>query len=114
MKITGKMNFRVVLLLALLLGCAGSRPGVADSERLKGPWFSNGPSFDFVIQEDTILFEFDMREHRYRLDGHVLVIEYDDGIQRKRILRLTADQMEWQDETFGTRSVFFRKGVWER
>jgi len=40
--------------------------------------------------------EFDMKEHPYRLDGNVLIIDFEDptlGVQRKRILRLTDDEL---------------------
>lgn len=103
------------LCVALLLsGCASAGPAAIDPARLLGPWFADGPSFEIVIQERTILFELDMQEHPYRLDGDVLIIEFEDGEQRKRITRLTADEMEWRDETFETVSVLYRKGIWER
>jgi hypothetical protein len=98
----------------ILLGCAASNQAAVDADSLHGPWFSDGPSFDLVIHERTILFEFDMKEHPYRLEGDLLIIEFDDGAQHKRILRLTADEMEWRDEKFGTVSLFHRKGIWER
>ncbi len=108
------MSARWLLLALVLFGCAGSRPLAIDVDQLKGPWFSDGPSFELVIQDTTILFEFDMTEHVYRLEGDVLVIQFDEGIQRKRILRLTEDRLELQDEQFDSRSVLYRKGIWER
>lgn len=104
---------RVVALCLLLVRC-GTAPVPLETALLHGPWFTDGPSFELVIREQTILFEFDMMEHPYRLENGVLVIEFDDGVQRKRILRLTRDEMEWRDEAFGTVSVFHRKGAWDR
>ena len=104
-----------LLCVALLLsGCASAGRPVIDPARLLGPWFADGPSFEIVIQERTILYEFDMQEHPYRLDGDVLIIEFEDGEQRKRITRLTENEMEWRDEKFATVSVLVRKGIWER
>ncbi len=103
-------------LLALVLGLvalAGS-PRSIDVERLKGAWFGDGPSFELVVKDRTILFEFDMKEHAYRLDGDLLIVSYDDGEQRHRIIRLTDEEMEWESEATGQRSVLYRKGAWER
>ena len=44
-----------------------------------------------------------MKEHPYRLEGDVLVIDFEDptlGVQRKRILRLTDDELEYKDEQY--------------
>jgi hypothetical protein len=98
----------------LLSGCMASTQSTIDPMLLRGAWFTDGPSFDLVINERTILFELDMKEHPYRLEGDVLIIQMDDGEQRQRIIRLTKDEMEWRHETFGLVSVFYRKGVWER
>jgi hypothetical protein len=41
--------------------------------------------------------------HPYRLEGDVLVIDFEDptlGVQRKRILRLTHDELEFKDEQY--------------
>ncbi len=89
------------ILCALVAACATTRPTV-NLANLKGDWWSNGPSFDMVIYGRTILFEFDMKEHPYRVEGNVLVIDFQDpslGIQRKRIVRLTADELEIEDIT---------------
>jgi hypothetical protein len=103
-----------LLVSFLFLGCVAAHQTTISADRLQGPWFTDSPSFELVIHERTILFEFDMQEHPYRLDGDVLIIDFENGEQRKRILRLTADEMEWQDEKFGTVSVLYRKGIWER
>jgi hypothetical protein len=103
-----------LLALALgLLACASSRESVA-VERLKGAWFSDGPSFELVVHDRTILFEFDMKEHAYHLDGDRLTVSFDDGEQLHRIIRLTDEEMEWETEATGRRSVLYRKGAWER
>src|SRR5438552_7955919 len=50
----------------------------------------------------------DMKEHPYRLEGNVLIIDFEDptlGVQRKRILRLTDDELEFKDEEYGLTEV---------
>ncbi len=64
-----------------------------------------------LIKERTILFEFDMKEHPYRLEGNTIVIDFQDptlGVQRKRIIRLTADELEIEDQPSGHRGVYRR------
>ena len=93
------------------LGCAGSHAERVDAELLKGAWSSDGQNFDFVIQERTILFEFDMKEHPYQLQGDVVVVDFEDptlGIQRKRVVRVSADELEWEDQDFGVRETYRR------
>ena len=85
---------------ALAVGGAQSAPPLIDRELLHAAWARDGERFDFVIGETAILYEFDMREHPYELDGHILVIDFEDptlGVQRKEILRLTADELELRD-----------------
>ena len=94
-----------------LLGCAGSQTGRVDAALLRGAWSVDGQNFDFVIQERTILFEFDMKEHPYRLEDDVVVVDFEDpslGIQRKRIVRLSAEELEWEDQAFGGRETYRR------
>jgi hypothetical protein len=101
---------RSLPLLALLFFSCASGTAV-DAHLLKGPWTSGGPSFDFDIGERTILFEFDMKEHPYTIEGRTVVIDFQDpalGIQRKRVLLLTEDVLEWQDEQYGVRGVYRR------
>ena len=102
----------IAVVLGLLSICASPRS--VDVQRLKGAWFGDGPSFELVVRDRTILFELDMKEHAYRIDGDVLIIAYDDGEQRHRIVRLTDEEMEWESEATATRSVFHRKGAWEQ
>lgn len=89
-------------------------PRTIDVEHLQGAWFGDGPSFELVVHDRTILFEFDMKEHAYRLDGDLLIVTYDDGERRHRVVRLTDEEMEWESEATGQRSVLYRKGAWER
>lgn len=76
-----------------------------------GAWTSRGPSFDFDIRESTILYEFDMQEHPYTLEGDTLVIDLQStslGVQRKRILKLTPDVPVLQDVRAGSSTEFHR------
>jgi hypothetical protein len=79
-----------------------------DRQLLKGAWTSGGPSFDMVIQDSTILFEFDMKEHPYTLNDSLLIIDFQDptlGIQTKKILKLTKKELVFRDlqsEMIGT------------
>ena len=82
-----------------------------DTLQLKGAWTSRGGSFEFLIQEKTILYEFDMKEHPYRLDGDTLIIQFDDaalGSQRKTIVRLTESELELKDVRGGETTVYRR------
>jgi hypothetical protein len=103
---------RLLQLVTVVLAAAVVAPDaqtLADS--LKGAWTSGGPSFDMLIQDRTILFEFDMKEHPYRLEGETLVIDFQDpalGVQRKRIVRLTPDELEIEDEASGARETLRR------
>src|SRR5439155_1636617 len=78
-------------------------------EKVKGAWWKEGePSFTWLIKDRTILMEYDMKEHAYRLDCNVLIIDFEDptlGVQRKRILRLTDDELEFKDEEYGFTEV---------
>ena len=95
---------RTVLLAAFLISCTSSLAQTIDVEKLKGVWWKQGePSFTWLIMDRTILTEFDMKEHPYRLEGDVLIIDFEDptlGVQRKRILRLTDDELEFKDEQY--------------
>src|SRR5580765_8049087 len=95
-------RLRAVLLATFLIGCTSSMAQTIDVERLKGAWWKKGePSFTWLIMDRTILMEFDMKEHPYRLEGNVLIIDFEDpasGVQRKRILRLTDEELEFKDE----------------
>ena len=102
-------GLRTVLLATFLIGWTSAAAQTIDVEKLKGAWWKEGePSFTWLIMDRTILMEFDMKEHPYRLEGNVLVIDFEDptlGIQRKRILRLTDDELEFKDEQYGGTEV---------
>jgi hypothetical protein len=105
------LRWRAALFGLLVLGCAGAHEGRVDVERLKGAWSSDGQNFDFVIQDRSILFEFDMKEHPYRLEGDVVVVDFEDpslGIQRKRVVRLSVDELEWEDVSSGVHGTYRR------
>lgn len=71
-----------------------------DRELLKGAWTSGGPSFDMLVQDSTILFEFDMKEHPYTLNDSLLVVDFQDptlGVQTKKILKLTRRELVFRD-----------------
>jgi hypothetical protein len=98
------------ILGVLTLGITVSAQTI-DPALLKGAWSSDGQNFTFVIQERTILFEFDMKEHPYRLEANVIIIDFEDptlGVQRKRILRLTDTELEIRDEVFDATEVLTR------
>lgn len=102
------------LILSFLV-CLRVAPAMAqrqeiDLKLLKGAWTTGGPSFDWVISDKTILFENDMQEHPYRLEGTVIVIDYADStlMQRQRIVRLNADELEIKEERFGGTTIFRR------
>ena len=102
-------RLRTVLLTTFLVGCTALRTQTIDVEKLKGAWWKEGePSFTWLIMDRTILMEFDMKEHPYRLEGNALVIDFEDptlGVQRKRILRLTDDELEFKDEQYEATEV---------
>ncbi len=103
-------SFFLALLTVLLVACA-PRARTPEPSLLLGAWTSGGPSFDMLIKPRTILFEFDMKEHPYRLERDVLVIDFQDptlGVQRKKILRLTKDELEIEDEPSGLRGTYHR------
>src|SRR5262247_301546 len=100
---------RAVLLGTLLTASTILPAQTIDVEKLKGAWWKEGePSFTWLIMDRTILMEFDMKEHPYRLEGNVLVIDFEDptlGVQRKRIIRLTDDELEIKDEQYDVSEV---------
>jgi hypothetical protein len=100
------------LLATFLIACTSSPAQTIEMEKLKGAWGKEGePSFTWVIMDRTILMEFDMKEHPYRLEGDVLIIDFEDptlGVQRKRILRLTDEELEFKDEQYEESEVLRR------
>ena len=107
------MRWRRILVWGVLLAaaCGGPPSPRIDRALLQGGWASAGENFDFVIHENTILFEFDMKEHPYELQGDVVIIDFEDptlGTQRKHVVRLTPEVLEWEDETSGVRGTYHR------
>ena len=104
------MSRFLLFLLAPILGLAcTSTPGIRRQELL-GAWTSGG-SFDFDVRDSTVLYEFDMQEHPYVLQGAVMVVDFGSeelGIQRKRILALSTDSLVLQDVRTGTSTTFRR------
>jgi hypothetical protein len=101
----------LLFILGVLALCTTVSAQTIDPALLRGAWSSDGQNFTFVIRERTILFEFDMKEHPYRLEGNVIVIDFEDptlGVQRKRILRLTDTELEIRDEVFDAAEVLKR------
>jgi hypothetical protein len=100
-----------VLGIALVLaGCVSSSNRI-NRGQLMGAWTSGGPSFDFDIRESTILYEFDMQEHPYTVEGDTLVIDFRSvslGVQKKRIVKLTPDVLVLQDVQAGGSTEFHR------
>ena len=99
------------MLVYLMVGCATSAPDQIDRSLLHAAWTSHGGGFEFVIGEETILYEFDMKEHPYILEGNVLVIDFQDpalGVQRKEILRLTKEELELRDVHREDNATVFR------
>ena len=85
-------------------------PAIAGS-RLLGAWSADGQNFTWLIEEDSILFEIDMLRHPYRLAGDTLLIDRGDpalGIQKTRVLRVTADTMTIEDVASGTSEALLR------
>jgi hypothetical protein len=100
-----------IFLLSFLIICTTVFAQTIDPALLQGAWSSDGENFTFVIRERTIFFEFDMREHPYRLERNVVIIDFEDptlGVQRKHILRLTDTELEIRDEVFDATEVLKR------
>jgi hypothetical protein len=102
----------VVVCLSLASGCTTPQSNQIDRQLLQTAWAADGVNFEFVIGEDTILYEFDMKEHPYALDGNILVVDFQDptlGVQRKEILRLTKEELELRDVRLGDPTTVFRR-----
>lgn len=96
-----------VIFLLLFVSCVHSR---INPDLLKGAWRSDHESFDFDIRQNVILYEFDMQEHPYTLDGDLLTVDLgpDSGINRARILELTEKTLTLQDLETGKVSRYSR------
>jgi len=105
------MSKLLLFLLVPMLGLAcTSAPGIQRQELL-GAWTSDGPSFDFDIRNSTVLYEFDMQEHPYALEGDVMVVDFGSaelGVQRRRILALSTDSLVLRDVRTGMSTTYRR------
>jgi hypothetical protein len=82
-----------------------------DRATLMGPWSTDGESFALAIEETVILYEFDMKEHPYSLRGDTIIVDFQDpalGVQKKLVLRLTADTLVMQDVEYGVSDTLIR------
>jgi hypothetical protein len=78
---------------------------------LLGAWSADGQTFTWVIDADSILFEIDMLKHPYTMAGDTLLIDRGDpavGIQKTRVVRVTADSLFIEDVMSGTAEVLVR------
>lgn len=104
----------VLTISAAAIAAACTSSAAVDRKQLIGPWFSDGPSFVIEIGEHAILFEQDMLEHPYQLDGDLLSIEFYDGPRLWRILRLTSSELVLRDEQVDTVFTLYRQLPGER
>lgn len=107
----GKRRLATYALTIAWAAAACATSSTIDKSALLGAWTAEGPSFDFDIRESTILYEFDMREHPYTLEGDTLVVDLRSaslGIQRKRIVRLTPELLILQDIELGSATEYRR------
>lgn len=75
---------RLVFAITLAAPCIAQTQVQVDIEKLMGAWTTGG-NFEFVIGKRTIYYEFDMKEHPYRIEGDILMIDFEDpslGVQR--------------------------------
>jgi hypothetical protein len=82
-----------------------------DREKLMGPWSTDGESFALAIEDAAILYEFDMKEHPYTLKGDTIIVDFQDptlGVQKKLVLKLTADTLVLQDVEYGVSDTLIR------
>ena len=102
-------------ILALVLpACVALSTNRIDTRHLKGGWTSHGGGFEFQVKDHTILYEFDMKEHPYKIKGGVLIVDFQNdklGIQRNKILHLTETELELKDLRLkpGDPSTLFRR-----
>lgn len=87
------------------------RPAAFDRGLLQGAWSVDGESFTWSVEGDSILFEVDMQFHPFTIRGDTLLIDRGDpgiGIQKTRVVRLTADSLVVQDALAGISEVLVR------
>ena len=82
-----------------------------DAALLQGTWSADGENFTWVVEQDSILFEIDMLRHPFTIRRDTLLIDRGDpaiGIQKTRVLRVTADSLRIQDVLAGTSETLIR------
>ena len=82
-----------------------------DRAILKGGWSPDGESFAMSIEDSTILYEFDMKNHPYQLKGDTIIVDFQDptlGVQKKLVLKLTPDTLVIQDAQYQASETLVR------
>jgi len=102
-----RQGVRFLIFFLLFASCIHTR---INPDLLKGAWRSSHESFDFDVRDKTILYEFDMQEHPYTLEGDLLTVDLgqDLGINRARVLKLTEKILILQELESGQVTQFFR------
>ena len=100
-----------IFLFALSIGCVDKHHTKIDSYMLIGVWASNHESFDFKVTENSILYEADMKEHPYRIEDNVLIVDFEgDSMDTRRstIIELSKDLLILQDPETKNMATFHR------
>lgn len=82
-----------------------------DRNLLKGGWSPDGDTFVMAVEDSTILYEFDMKNHPYMLKGDTIIVDFQDptlGVQKKLVLRLTADTLVIKDVEYDASETLIR------
>ena len=112
------MTLMVVVCVGMVLSCThGNRrspdepPLRIEREMLIGVWGSDGRTFDFVIEDDTILYEYEMVKHSYTIKNNVIIVDHgrELGTRRSRILELTEETLVLQDLETENTATFKRR-----
>ena len=112
------MVIMAVVCVGMIFSCAhGDRrssgePSLRiDRKMLIGVWASDGRTFDFVIEDDTILYEYEMVKHSYTIKNNVIIVDHgrELGTRRSRILELTEETLVLQDLETENTATFMRR-----
>ena len=117
---TGKrlITLAVVLSAGIVLSCSqGNNLSLEENtlpiekEMLNGVWGSDGRTYDFVIEDDTILYEYEMVQHPYTIKNNVIIVDHgrELGTRRSRILELTEETLVLQDLETENTATFTRR-----
>ncbi len=108
----------VLVLPVVLLSCShGGGPTVEtvkdriDRGLLKGAWASGRAAYDFLIDDDSIQYEYDTGKRPYRLKNDVIIVDHgpDLGTRKSRIIELTSDTLILQDIETENTEMFKRR-----